>query len=174
MRAKSGFTLIELLVVIIIIAILAALLLPALVKALCSGRQGAAEHLISQLSQAAKAYDLDQNTYPPDDASYSSEPLARALNEKGSRNLQYFEFLPGTRTDVSGENTGPILNPVWASLKGSVIANLFYARNFPPGDVGKNKSSFDIWGYNCNFNASGSHPAPTRDHPADELVTNWE
>src|SRR3954471_7625409 len=90
-RRSSGFTLIELLIVIVIISLLAALLLPALMKALCTARAGAAQSLISQLAQAAKAYELDYAVYPPGKGQ-DSKDLAFYLQKKGAKQMQYFEF----------------------------------------------------------------------------------
>src|SRR5204863_2028892 len=87
-RAK-GFTLIELLIVIVIISLLAALLLPALMKALCNARAGTASAMISQLAQAAKAYELDFAVFPPGKGS-DSKDLAFYLQKKGAKQMPYF------------------------------------------------------------------------------------
>src|SRR5258706_13863136 len=95
-RPGKGFTLIELLIVIVIISLLAALLLPALMKALCNARAGTASSLISQLSQAAKAYELDYAVYPPGDGK-DSKNLSYYLDKKGAKQMSYFEFQPDMR-----------------------------------------------------------------------------
>ena len=142
MRAQKGFTLIELLVVIIIISLLAALLLPALVKALCSARQGATQHLIDGLSQASKNYEFDQNAYPPG-TGIGSIKLADALQAEGPKKLSYFAFRP---TDRLGNGTGEIISPIWE------VEIIKYQRNFPPKGTTEpvmNVQSFDLWTMDC-------------------------
>lgn len=56
---RSGFTLVELLVVIVIIAILAGLLLPAITRAVRSGRLTADANNLSQLWKTMYAYSID-------------------------------------------------------------------------------------------------------------------
>ena len=140
MLDQKGFTLIELLVVIVIIALLAALLLPGLVKALCSARQGAAQHLIDNLAQASKNYEFDQNIYPPG-TGVDSKDLLEALNSLGPKKLSYFVF----RED-DYDATG-IFSPIW---EGEIIK---YQRNFPAKPRGvqpaMNFQSFDLWTLDC-------------------------
>lgn len=177
-RSGRGFTLIELLIVIVIIAILAALLLPALMRALCTARSGTASALISQLSQACKAYELDFAVYPPGKG-VGSKDMAFYLQKKGARQLQYFEFNPEQLDD------GNILNPVWGK-DGEPPANWIHYRNnammklpaargvqgaAPPKSTGSaapvgapgqapilHPNSFDMWCAGCDFDASGGHP----------------
>lgn len=156
-KSVGGFTLVELLVVIVIIALLAALLLPALSKAMCNGRQGAAHHLIDNLSQATKNYELDCNAFPADGGSpYPSAPLVLALKSAGPKKIPYFEF----QTDMldSGGN-------IWSPVRFNVDV-IYYKNNAAtyPGNLGNplahNKTQFDLWCKDCNNIVDG--------------VSNWE
>jgi prepilin-type N-terminal cleavage/methylation domain-containing protein len=118
---KQGFTLVELLVVIVIIGLIAALLLPAIMKAMCSARQGAAQSLISQVAQAATMYNTDFAVYPPGKGDGSKE-LTYALTTKGAKKMQYFEFAPDQLFN------GHIINPIWGS-DGEPPTNIIYYRN---------------------------------------------
>jgi len=146
-KSAGGFTLVELLVVIVIIALLAALLLPALSRAMCSGRQGAAEHLIDNLMQATKGYELDQNAYPPGSASpYPSAPLVTYLKSSGPKKIPYFEFLPDMLT-ASNDIRSPVRYNV------DIINYRNNAINYPTniGDAtARNKTSFDLWAKDCS------------------------
>ena len=165
-RRAGGFTLIELLVVIVILLLLMALLLPAIIRALCQARQGTGEHLIDQLSQAAKAYELDQNAYPPGDGNGTGE-LGYSLEQKGPKNYAYFEFIEGMR-----DGSGNILNPVFAGTGGP--ESFFYYRNNAAGGGGgtgpsvRNTSSFDIWGYGCLHKPATAGPTDAWE------INNWE
>lgn len=149
-RGRGGFTLVELLVVIVIIALLAALLLPALVKALCSGKQGGAQHLIDNLSQATDMYYNDQATYPPGGGA-GSATLVNALKTFGAKKQQYFEFRPGD-TDTAGNIISPI-------RPGIDVLNYKNNRVNWPGNQGDanahNKQRFDIWCADCNNITNG-------------------
>ena len=166
---RKGFTLIELLIVIVIISLLAALLLPALMKALCNARAGTASSLISQLSQAAKSYELDYAVFPPGNGK-DSKDLAFYMQKKGAKQMQYFEF------NSEMLDQGNIVNPVWGK-EGEPPTNWIYYRNniqgrapgtpAPPAGSASaaggapvlHPNSFDIWCAGCDF--SGSSPAPT-------------
>lgn len=75
-KIRKNFTLIELLVVIAIIAILAALLLPALQKALESGRSAGCNSNLKQISIAANSYTGDFNDFiPPAQNNGGMEPV---------------------------------------------------------------------------------------------------
>lgn len=157
-RAR-GFTLVELLVVIVIIALLAALLLPALTKALCSGRQGAAEHLIDNLTQAAKNYELDCNAYPPNAGASDSNQLVYWLKSQGPKKLPYFEFQPDM---LDGANN--VMSPIRAT---DTIHYKNCAMNYPTNmtdPASHNKTSCDMWCTDC----SGSTTTP------NDRVNNWE
>lgn len=149
-RGRGGFTLVELLVVIVIIALLAALLLPALVKALCSGKQGGAQSLIDNLSQATKMYESDFAAYPPGNGS-GSATLVNALKTFGAKKQSYFEFQNGTL-----DGAGNIMSPIRPG-----VDILYYKNqrvNFPgnQGDANAhNKQSFDIWCADCNNITNG-------------------
>ena len=166
-RRVGGFTLIELLVVIVILLLLMALLLPAIIRALCQARQGTGEHLVDQMSQAAKAYELDQNAYPPGDGNGTAE-LAYSLEQKGPKNHAYFEFIEGMR-----DGSGNVLNPVFAGTGGP--ESFFYYQNNAAGGGGggsgptpRNLSSFDIWGYGCLHKPASAGPTDAWE------INNWE
>ncbi|MHC4605449.1 MAG: prepilin-type N-terminal cleavage/methylation domain-containing protein [Planctomycetota bacterium] len=162
MREKTGFTLVELLVVIVVIGILAALLLPAITKALCSGRQGATEHLVDNLTQATKNYEFDNAAYPLGDGTGSASLAAALAQDIGPKKLPYFEFLDGM-LDMNGD----VNNPVWPHSE-----IMCYRRNYPnPTAQAKNRTSFDIWGRDCNAVDPGNG-IPTCDEA--NLVTNWD
>ncbi|MHC4606840.1 MAG: type II secretion system protein [Planctomycetota bacterium] len=139
----KGFTLLELLIVVAIIAILAGLLLPALIHAICLGREGAARTLVTQIVNACKFYETNHGVYPPGDGSGSAR-LVRALSRPSSRNIPYYEF---RAEDVLNDH---IRNPVWTD------EILYYRRNdpHPPADA-KNPYSFDIWGADCRGDPEG-------------------
>jgi type II secretion system protein G len=154
-RKESGFTLIELLVVIVIICLIAALLLPAILKALCSARAGTAAHLISQLDQAAEAYQLDYAVYPTGSGT-GTKDLVYALSQSGPKKQKYFEFPVDLLT-----TGGDVVNPVWSDGD-PAIAMIYYRLNVkqggaPPGGGGGNqpppqrKSKFDMWCAGCDY-----------------------
>jgi prepilin-type N-terminal cleavage/methylation domain-containing protein len=179
MKRKKGFTLIELLVVIVIVLLLAALLLPAILKALCTARAGTAKHLIDQVGQASKAYELDWAVYPPGDGTGSKE-VAFYLQQNGPKKTAYFAFQPDM-LDVGGN----ILNPVYSDDEPP--KNLIYYRNNykpgsgPGGAGGKGgggaggggaggppvmfKNGIDIWCAGCDY-------TPTVD-ATKWSVNNW-
>ena len=164
----KGFTLIELLIVIVIISLLAALLLPALMKALCNARAGTASSLISQLSQAAKAYELDYAVFPPGTGK-DSKDLAFYMQKKGAKQMQYFEF----NSDMLDQ--GNIVNPVWGK-EGEPPSNWIYYRNNvqnrkpgtpapAPGSAASgggapvlHPNSFDMWCAGCDFQGGSGTP----------------
>ena len=166
-RRGTGFTLIELLIVIVIISLLAALLLPALMKALCNSRQGAAASLVSQLAQACKAYELDFAVYPPGKGTGSKE-MVNFLQRKGAKQLSYFEF------QLDQLDQGNIVNPVFGR-EGDPPSNWIHYRNNiagttaatrpTPGSAGPggapyvHVNSFDIWCAGCDY--ATNPPPPT-------------
>ncbi|HLY09107.1 MAG TPA: prepilin-type N-terminal cleavage/methylation domain-containing protein [Planctomycetota bacterium] len=165
-RRARGFTLIELLIVIVIISLLAALLLPALMKALCSARQGTASALISQLAQATKAYELDYAVYPPGRGT-DSKDLAFYLQKKGAKQMQYFEFNP----DMLDQ--GNIVNPVWGRDGEPPMTWIYYRNNQAAAAKGAaggrpvsvlgapilHPSSFDMWCAGCDYRGEPPPPA---------------
>jgi prepilin-type N-terminal cleavage/methylation domain-containing protein len=172
LRARRGFTLIELLVVIVIIALLAALLLPAIIKALCSARAGTAEHLIDQLSQAAKSYELDNAVYPAGDGS-GSKDLVYYLEQKGPKRVPYFDFAPDMKSG------GHVINPVWGPDASPPSHIIYYRNNVKPagsappaggGGAGGppvyHKSGVDMWCAGCNFDPAYKESAWS--------ISNWE
>lgn len=171
--ARRGFTLIELLVVVVIIGLLAALLLPAIVKAICSAKQGTAESLIDNLSQAAKAYEFDYAVYPPGDGNGSADLVYR-LKQPGPKKLAYYEFTQDM-LDPAGKG---VLNPVWPN-EGYPQNVIHYRNNVASGAGGgggggggagaptvRNTKSFDMWCAGCSYNTG--NPASAWE------VNNWE
>lgn len=167
----KGFTLIELLIVIVIISLLAALLLPALMKALCNARAGTAASLISQLAQAAKAYELDYAVYPPGKGK-DSKDLAYYLQRKGAKQMSYFEF------NLDMLDQGNVVNPVWGKEGDPPTNWIYYRNNAAAGGTGAGSGagsaagatpaggapvlhprSFDMWCAGCDH--TGAAPAPT-------------
>ena len=98
-------------------------------------REGTTEHLIDQLSQATKAYELDMNAYPPGDGNGSNQ-LALVLGQRGPKNYAYYEFIKGMR-----DKQGNILSP---------IGPIHYRC---PGI--HNSKSFDLWAVNFDGTPSG-------------------
>ncbi len=173
-RRGSGFTLIELLVVIVIISLIAALLLPAIMKALCSARQGTAAHMISQLDQATESYGTDYAVYPAGKGD-GTKDLVSALSKSGPKKMKYFEF----QQDLL--NGGSVVNPVWSD--GGAPANIIYYRlnqkqagsGAPPAGGGgggqppiMRQSRFDMWCAGCDYQEGGAGN-PT----AQWSVNNW-
>jgi prepilin-type N-terminal cleavage/methylation domain-containing protein len=165
---RRGFTLIELLIVIVIISLLAALLLPALMKALCTARQGTASSLISQLAQASKAYELDYAVYPPGKGT-DSKDLAFYLQKKGAKQMQYFEFTPEML------DQGNVVNPVWGRDGEPPMTWIYYRNNQKTAGKGAvavrpgaaaafgapvlHPSSFDMWCAGCDYRGDPPPPA---------------
>jgi len=151
-RLGRGFTLIELMVVIVIISLLAIFLVPMSLKALCSARAGTAASLINQLSQAAKAYELDFAVYPPGKGDGSKE-LITALSQKGPKKLSYLELSPELLTN------GHVMNPVFGGEGGPPVDLIYYRNNIARAGGGNlaaappkfNKSSFDLWCAGCDY-----------------------
>jgi hypothetical protein len=75
---------------------------------LAHAREGTAHSLISQLSQAAKSYELDYAAFPPGDGT-GSRDLAIALQKKGAKQMRYFEF---PQDPLMLTPAGDIRNPV--------------------------------------------------------------
>ena len=142
--SRRGFTLVELLVVIVIIALLAALLLPAIMKALCSAREGVMKSMFSQLKNAATMYENDNGAYPPSNVAFESNMLVKALKKTGSRRESYFEF----KEDMLDENE---------NLRSRVIPDdmVWYRNNQATIRTNEkdpdahNKKTFDLWCQNC-------------------------
>ncbi|MBI2931039.1 MAG: prepilin-type N-terminal cleavage/methylation domain-containing protein [Planctomycetes bacterium] len=159
-RRRSGFTLVELLVVIVVIGLLAALLLPALGRAMCTGRMGATESLVDNLHQAAKMYELDNNAYPPDGGgAFPSSKLALPLKSLGGKKVAYFEFQPDM-LDSSNNIKSRVHD--WDTIR---YRN--NAVNYPGNQLdasAHNKSSIDLWCSDC----SGTQVSPNTN------VNNWE
>jgi len=141
---RRGFTLVELLVVIVIIMVLAGVLLPAVMRAVCQGRQGSMEALLTQLGQACKAYELDHAVYPESNGAFDSSVMVKALTKPSKRHGVYFEF----KESQIGAN-GNIVNAV--SQEDTVkYRNNVGIGNRDPKAKAHNKSSFDTWCQGCD------------------------
>ncbi len=122
-RQKLGFTLVELMVVIVIIGILAAIAIPAISRAITTGRQTAMRMEINSLEQAVENYRTKYGDYPPDgsDAGVAarhmrklrpriSEPdatlYAACINSMDAAEALVF-FLGGFSSDELHPLTGP-------------------------------------------------------------------
>jgi prepilin-type N-terminal cleavage/methylation domain-containing protein len=169
-KGSGGFTLIELLVVIVIIMLLAALLLPAIIKALCMAKQGAAEAMVDNLTTANENYEKDYACYPPGVGSESAQ-LATFLSKQGPKKMKYFEFVQGMQD--AGKN---IINPVWP-MGGTPEGIIIYRNNIAGGGMPGSatgpvplqmkQNSFDIWCADCGY--TGAAPLTTAFG-----VNNWE
>lgn len=154
---KRGFTLVELLIVIVIISLLAALLLPALVKAICAAKETKCQDLITNIENASKIYERDNNSYPPSqlDAPFNSGPCANALSKPGPKKQPYIEFVDGDVTSWPMSDASNVKNPV------NPTSPIYYrnnAMNPKPTQAIKafqNKYSVDIWAENCEGTATG-------------------
>jgi prepilin-type N-terminal cleavage/methylation domain-containing protein len=168
---RRGFTLIELLVVVVIIGLLAALLLPAIIRAICAARQGAAEHLVDNITQALTNYQFDYAVYPAGNGDGSFEVVNR-LEKQGPKKVAYFEF------QLDAKCGKGVINPVWpVDPSAGTISNeniINYRCNVPAPSGGggagmptlRNTKSFDMWCAGCNYYGGG----PT----AAWEVNNWE
>ena len=151
---RPGFTLIELLVVIVIIMILAGLLLPTVMRAICNGRAGSMEALLTQLEQAAKAYQLDHADYPPGNSTCDSKTLADALSKASLRHSAYFEFKASQR-----DAAGNIVNAVFPDEDTIKYRNNYMNRD-PKAKGLHNKTGIDMWCMGCDKDA--------------ESINNWD
>jgi len=143
-KASTGFTLVELLIVIVIISMLAALILPALTRALCLGRQGAAKKLIERIAISTHNYKKDLGNFPPNGS--GSSTLATALKTIGKGKESYLEFQPD---ELDG--AGNIVSPVHPGI--DILYYKNHRINFPANQSdasAHNKQSFDLWCKNCN------------------------
>lgn len=106
-------------------------------------REGAAFSLIAQLSQSAKAYELDYFAYPPGDGN-GSKGLASCLQKRTKKQFEYFEF----NSDMLDQ--GNLVNPVWGK-EGEPPKNWIHYRH--PGI--HNPKSFDLWCADLNGQPDG-------------------
>ncbi len=166
-RRKGGPVVLVVIVVVGVLVVgggvLAALLLPAVARATRMAHQGTAEHLVDQLSQAAKHYELDWAVYPPGEGS-DSRGLSYVLARPGPKRIPYFDFAPDMlRPD------GNVVNPVWPDAP-PPQAYLYYRNNAArTGGAGAppvfNRSSFDLWCAGADFDVR---------RPATQWsVNNW-
>lgn len=157
-------------VVVVILLVLVPLALWISMKRECNFRiyQGAAEHLIDNIGQATKSYELDQGAYPPGDGSGSAE-LVRALSVEEPKKLAYYAFLP----DMLDRATGSILNPVFPMSKDPLARLVFYRNNAERSDTPSappvmSEDSFDIWAAGSRYDAGAGRV------PESWAVNNWE
>ncbi len=113
---------------------------------LCPGgltraREGAAEHLIDQLAQAARSYELDWGVNSPG-CGHGSAGLVRALSAAGPGRSPYFDFPPDM---LSG---GHVINPVWPDGEGG-LGVIHFRNNLQPNTCphppARPGSGFDLW-----------------------------
>ncbi len=127
----------------------------------CAARAGTAAHLISQLDQAAEAYQIDYGVYPPGDGT-GTRTLVEALSRTGPKKQKYFEF----PADLL--NAGNVVNPVWADGD-PTVAIIYYRLNQKSGAGAggggggggsgpptMRPSKFDIWCAGCDHTAADS------------------
>jgi len=143
-RPRTGFTLIEMLVVIVIIMILAGLLIPTVMRAICNGRAGAMEALLTQLEQGAKSYQLDNGDYPQSNGNFDSAPLAAALRRPSARHGVYFDF-----KESQIDQAGNIVNLVWPSDEVVKYRNNFMTKDKATKGI-HNKNGVDMWTKGCD------------------------
>lgn len=138
-----GLTLV---IICVIAATLICLVMPVIVcDSSGRAREGTTEHLIDNLTQAAKSYEFDHDAYPPGDGSGSRE-LVRCLSQRGPKGVPYFEFIPEML-----DKEGNVLHPAWAA-EGKVLHYLCPGRHFA--------GSFDMWAEDRKGNPQG--------------INNWE
>jgi prepilin-type N-terminal cleavage/methylation domain-containing protein len=102
---RGGFTLIELLVVIFIIIVLVAITVPALASVRVSARVSETRGLISGLSQACQAYELDRDTTP---GLFSARDMGRQTNEtSGFSGMQNVMLALAGGFNTQTANPGP-------------------------------------------------------------------
>lgn len=108
---------------------------------MANAREGTAKHLIDQLGQAAKTYELDWGLYPPG-CGHGSAGLVTALASQGPKRVAYFDFPPEM---LAG---GHVVNPVWEGREGG-LGVIHYRNNLQPITCPHPPpipaSAFDLW-----------------------------
>jgi hypothetical protein len=141
---RKKLKILEPLIVSVLVCGVYSFFVPSILIESAQSRESTAAHLIDQLSQATKAYELDYAVYPPGDG-FDSRRLVECLQRRTSKNRPYLDF---SSDMLSG---GSVVNPVFYE-ETKIIHYL------SPGV--RHPSSFDLWAEDSRGNPQG--------------INNWE